>query len=90
MDIETKSKETKKRNNEQVKPQDRTDYECPETDIKLCNKSQKFVTMPERPNLNKITEFLKFSCKLRLAVYFDRWGRSNKVSYEGEGPWKVK
>ena len=86
MDIKRKLKETENRNNGQVKPQDRTDYQWSEADIKLCNKSQKFLPTPERRNLdNKITEFLEFSRKLRLAVYFDRQGRSNEVSYEEEG-----
>ena len=58
MDIKTKLKETENRNNGQVKPQDRTDYQWSEADINLCNKSQKFVPMPERCNLDeKITEF---------------------------------
>ena len=44
-----------------------------------------FVPTLERRNLdNKITEFVEFSRKRRLAVYFDRRGRSNEVSYEGE------
>ena len=58
MDIKTKLKETENRNNGQVKPQVRTDYQWSEADINLCNKSQKFVPTPERRNLDeKITEF---------------------------------
>ena len=90
MDIKTKLKETKNRNNVQVKPQGRTDCQWSEADIYLCNKSQKLVPTPERRNLDeKITEFLEFSRKVRLAVYFDKRGKGKETSYEGEECWEM-
>ena len=55
---------------------DRTDYQFSDSDIDLCGKGQKFVPKPMRIDLIKKQEdFISFSRKMRLKIYFDNRNR---------------
>ena len=83
---------------------DRTDYQFSDSDIDLCGKGQKFVPQPMRIDLiKKHEDFISFSQKMRLKIYFDNRNRDYggesyvyseasrgeelPVSYEGHTPW---
>ena len=64
---------------EMINIKDRTGYQLTDSDTSLCAKGQKFVPMPMRVDLiKKHEDFIKFSRKLRLQVYFDN--RTDKDS----------
>ena len=57
---------------EMINIKDRTGYQLTDSDISFCGKGQKFVPMRMRVDLiKKHEDFIKFSRKLRLQVYFD-------------------
>ena len=89
---------------EMINIKDRTDYQFSDSDIDLCGKGQKFVPQPMRIDLiKKHEDFISFSRKMRLKIYFDSrnrdyssegnvyseasGGEEPPISYEGHTPW---
>ena len=88
---------------EMINIKDRTDYQFSDSDIDLCGKGQKFVPQPMRiDSIKKHEDFIKFSRKMRLKIYFDNrnrdyssesnvyseasGGEEPPISYEGHTP----
>ena len=76
---------------EMINIKDRTGYQFADSDISLCGKGQKFLSMAMRVDfIEKHEDFINFSRKLRLQVYFDNRTdkdsqRSNSSSEESGG-----
>ena len=89
---------------EMINIKDRTDYQFSDSNIDLCGKGQKFVPKPMRIDLiKKHEDFISFSRKMRLKIYFDNRNRDYSsesnvyseasgveeppISYEGHTQW---